>query len=138
MDDYLKSRDFNGSVLIGRKGQELLTKGYGLANFEHEVLNTPSTKYRVGSISKQFTAASILLLEERELLHVKDTIAKYIPNFPNGDAITLHHLITHSSGLPNFNRLPDFSDIKGIYSSLISTIDRFKYLPLEFSAKFRS
>lgn len=133
IDDHIQSRNFNGSVLVGKKGQVLLSKGYGMANFEHDIPNTSTTKYRVGSISKQFTSTSILLLEERELLHVGDAISKYIPDFPNGDAITIHHLLTHTSGIPNFNRIPDFTDIKGNYSSLVSTIDRFKHKPLEFT-----
>lgn len=133
MDNHIQSRNFNGSILVGKKGQILLAKGYGIANFEHDIPNKSTTKYRVGSISKQFTSTSILLLEERGLLQVDDAISKYIPDFPNGDAITFHHLLTHSSGIPNFIRFPDFADIKGNYSSLVSTIDRFKHKPLEFS-----
>lgn len=133
LDCYLISKNFNGSVLIGSKGQILINKGFGMANFEHDVQNTTKTKYRVASISKQFTATAILLLEEKELINLFEPISKFIPNFPNGDIITIHHLLTHSSGIPNFNQFPDFGQTKGSFSTLLQTIERFKYKPLEFS-----
>lgn len=74
LDCYLISKNFNGSVLIGSKGQILINKGFGMANFEHDVQNTTKTKYRVASISKQFTATAILLLEEKELINLFEPI----------------------------------------------------------------
>lgn len=132
IDNYLKEREFNGAILVGKNDCIIIKKGYGMANFEHGVPNTAQTKYRIASISKQFTAVAILLLEEKELISVTDPISKYLADFPNGENITIHHLLTHSSGIPNFTRLPDFNETKGNYSSLIQTIDRFKYKPLEF------
>jgi CubicO group peptidase (beta-lactamase class C family) len=75
---YVPSR-FMGSVLVAQNGKVLLDKGYGFANLEWEVPNTPTTKFRLGSITKQFTAASILLLEERGKLKVEDPVKKYMP-----------------------------------------------------------
>ena len=106
-DEYLtahvKSDNFNGAVLIVQRGKTLLRKGYGLANREHDIANTPLTRFRIGSITKQFTAAAILHLQEKGLLHVDDSIRKYFPDFPSyGDKIKIHHLLIHGSGLHEY------------------------------------
>src|SRR2546423_369180 len=81
LDEYLsaitKQGRFSGSVLVARDGKVVLSKGYGLANVEWDVPNAPQTKFRLGSITKQFTAAAILLLQERGKLNVTDPICKY-------------------------------------------------------------
>jgi CubicO group peptidase (beta-lactamase class C family) len=82
VQSYVVNHQFMGSVLVARGTQVLLSKGYGSANLEWEVPNSPSTKFRLGSITKQFTAASILLLEERGKLKVNDLIKTYIPDAP--------------------------------------------------------
>src|SRR5215471_18892423 len=83
---------FMGSVLVARGDSVLLSKGYGSANLEWNVPNTPSTKFRLGSVTKQFTAASILLLEERGKLKVEDPVKKYLPDAPAAwDKITMFH-----------------------------------------------
>lgn len=74
---YAANNNFMGTVLVARGEQILLSKGYGSANLEWNVPNTPSTRFRLGSVTKQFTAASILLLEERGKLKVEDPIGKY-------------------------------------------------------------
>src|SRR5262247_4841167 len=83
LDEYLSAaakKDFTGSALVARDGKVILSKGYGMANAEWDVPNTPQTKFRLGSITKQFTAASILLLQERGKLSVQDPICKYFDN----------------------------------------------------------
>src|SRR5215510_7840429 len=72
VQSYVASKQFMGSVLVARGNDVLFSKGYGSANLEWAIPNTPSTKFRLGSITKQFTAASILLLEERGKLNVED------------------------------------------------------------------
>ena len=81
---YVKNQTFMGTVLVARGGEVILNKGYGSANLEWDVPNTPATKFRLGSITKQFTAASILLLEERGKLTLDDPIKKYLPDAPDG------------------------------------------------------
>jgi CubicO group peptidase (beta-lactamase class C family) len=98
----------SGSVLIARGGEVLLAKGYGPADREHGVANGAETKFRLGSLTKQFTAAAVLLLEQRGLLRVDDPLRKYLPDFPHADSITIHQLLTHTSGLANYNDLPDY------------------------------
>jgi len=99
---YLKMGTFSGSILIARKGIVLFSKGYGMANYENDVPNIPQTKFRLGSITKQFTATSIMQLEEKGLLNVNDPISRYLPDYPDGEKITIHHLLTHTSGIPDF------------------------------------
>jgi len=79
---YVTQKQFMGAVLVARGGEVLLSKGYGSANLEWEIPDSPSTKFRLGSVTKQFTAASILVLEERGKLKVDDPVKKYLPGAP--------------------------------------------------------
>lgn len=100
MDRWLGAAGFRGSVLVSKPGAVLLRKGYGLADRESGVPYDADTVFDVGSITKQFTAAAILKLEMQGKLHVEDAIGKYVPNVPEDKrAITIHHLLTHTSGL---------------------------------------
>src|ERR1022692_2520892 len=106
---FADSKSFMGSVLVARKGDILLSKGYGFANLEWKMPNSPTTKFRLGSVTKQFTAACILLLEERGKLQVNDPVKKYMPDAPaTWDKVTVYHLLTHTSGIPDFTRFPDY------------------------------
>jgi len=130
---YLKIGKFSGSILIARKGIILLSKGYGMANYENDVPNISQTKFRLGSVTKQFTATSIMQLQEKGLLNVNDPISKYLPDYPNGEKITIHHLLTHTSGIPNFTSFPEYQRSIMLPSSVEKTIQLFKYKPLEFT-----
>jgi CubicO group peptidase (beta-lactamase class C family) len=93
---------FDGSVLVAQNGQVIFSKGYGFADREKKIPNTPQTKFRLASISKQFTAMAILLLQEQGKLSVDDSICKYITNCPEiFKPVKIHHLLSHSSGIPN-------------------------------------
>ena len=91
---------FCGSLLITRNGKTIISKGYGMANYEYNMPNAPETIFRIGSLSKQFTAMAIIQLEDKGLLSVNDFVSKYIPGYPNGNRITIHQLLCHRSGLP--------------------------------------
>jgi CubicO group peptidase (beta-lactamase class C family) len=83
MEQVIQShKDFMGTVLVARGSEVLLSKGYGSADLEWAIPNTPSVKFRLGSVTKQFTAASILLLEERGKLNINDPVKKYMPDAP--------------------------------------------------------
>ena len=129
---YIESGNFSGSVLIAHGEDVLVCKGYGLANIEHGVLNTPHTKFRIGSVTKQFTSMAVIQLQERGLLSTEDFLAKYIPDYPHGDEITIHHLLTHTSGVVNFTSLSDFDEIEILNLSIEETIELFKNKPLDF------
>ena len=130
--EYVPSR-FMGSVLVVKDGKVLLDKGYGFANLEWDVPNTPTTKFRLGSITKQFTAASILLLEERGKLKVEDPVKKYMPNAPAAwDKITIFHLLTHTSGIPSFTGFSDYDSHETQAMTPGKLVEWFRDKPLEF------
>lgn len=135
-NDYFRIQSelgrFSGAVLIGYKGKIVFERGYGLANYELKVPITPRTKFRLGSLTKAFTAAAILQLAEKDLLHVDDPISKYLPEYPSGEKITLHHLLTHTSGIPDLTALPEYPKFKLDPTTLNRTIDLFRFRPLEF------
>lgn len=138
MDDvvqsYVRDKTFMGTVLVARGNDVILSKGYGSANLEWNIPNTPTTKFRLGSITKQFTAASILLLEERGMLKLDDPIKKYIPDTPAAwDKITIFHLLTHSSGIPNFTNLPEYKSLKHEATPVAKTIATLHDKPLDFA-----
>ena len=100
---------FSGAVLVARDGKPVFRRAFGLANREWDIPNTPETKFRLGSITKQFTAASVLQLAEQGKLSVDDSISKYYPDAPAAWApITLKHLLTHTSGIPDYTAIPGF------------------------------
>jgi CubicO group peptidase (beta-lactamase class C family) len=102
---------FSGTVLIRQDSEELLREGYGFANSEGTAV-TPVTVFDIGSITKQFTAAAILHLQERDLLSVEDPITEYLENVPDDkQGITLHHLLTHTSGLEENHVESDLDEI---------------------------
>jgi CubicO group peptidase (beta-lactamase class C family) len=129
---YLDMKVFSGAILIARHGKILLSKGYGMANYELDVANTPKTRFHLASVSKTFTAAAIMLLAERGLLSTSDPLTKYIPDYPNGDKITVHHLLVHTSGIPNVNNFPEYNDWSRFAQTPTSLIDKFKNRPLNF------
>ena len=96
------------AVLVSRDGKMVYERGYGAEDLKAKKLITPDTKFRIGSVTKQFTASAVLLSEEDGKLKVTDTLEKYYPDFPRGAKITLHHLLTHTSGIYNFTALPGF------------------------------
>ncbi len=98
-----------GAVLVARGDDVVFSRGYGAANLEWNVPHDPSTKFRLGSITKQFTSALILLLEEDGRLSIQDPVSRHIPDTPAAwKDITLYHLLTHTSGIHNFTALPDY------------------------------
>ncbi len=130
---YLDIRGFSGAVLLAKNGRVLLRKGYGMANNELSVLNSPSTKFHIASISKTFTAAAIMILEERGLISVNDPLTKFIPDYPDGDKITVHHLLTNTSGIANINSLSDYDKWSLFPHTTEQLIEKFKNKPMNFN-----
>jgi CubicO group peptidase (beta-lactamase class C family) len=99
---YVDAQMFMGSVLVAKDGKIILSKGYGMADLEWNVPNSPATRFNIASMTKQFTAASILLLDDRGKLKTDDLVKKYLPDAPAAwDKITIYHLLTHTSGIPD-------------------------------------
>lgn len=136
INDYLKpllDEDLiSGSILIARGDRVLVSKGFGPANREYNMPCTPHTRYRLASVSKQFIAAAIMILQEEGKLSVRDPLSKYLPDFPNGEKITLHHLLNHTSGVINYSKLKDHYRVWAMPHTVQQVIDRFKDEPLRF------
>ena len=105
-----KYGQFNGSVLVAENGKVIYKKGFGLANMEWNIPNTPATKFRLGSITKQFTSMLILQLAEQGKLKLDGKISDYLPDYRQdiGQRVTIQHLLTHTSGIPSYTSQPDY------------------------------
>lgn len=135
MNAFLKVKGVGGAVLVARDGKVLVSKGYGLANAESNISNTAATRFRIGSLTKQITAAAVMLLQERGKLNVKDTACKYLENCPDvWKDITIHQLLTHTSGIPNYTALPDWRTKKSEDLSPIQVSALVRDLPLKFKS----
>ena len=124
------------AVLVMEKGEVILREGYGLANMEWDITVTPKTVFRIGSITKQFTSAAIMLLQEQGKLSVTDSISKYLPDYPtHGHEITIEHLLTHTSGIMSYTNISGYmggGDIRHDVSTE-ELIEVFVDLPMEFA-----
>lgn len=101
---------FNGSALVADNGQVILKKGFGLANMEWNIPNQPDTKFRLGSITKQFTATLILQLVEQGKIKLDGKLTDYLPDYrkDTGAKVTIHNLLSHTSGVPNYTAQQGF------------------------------
>jgi CubicO group peptidase (beta-lactamase class C family) len=120
------------AVLVARDGKVLLCQGFGMADLAHDVRVTPNTKFRIGSITKQFAAAAILKLQEDGKLKVSDKLSKFLPDYPRGDEVTIRHLLTHTSGIKSFTSKLDFMDTVTKPATNEQMIDSFKNEPFDF------
>jgi CubicO group peptidase (beta-lactamase class C family) len=120
--------EFNGSVLVAMDGEVIYKKGFGLANMEWQIPNAPDTRHRLGSVTKQFTAMLILQLAAEGKLDLQANVSTYLPDYPeeNGKRITIHHLLTHTSGIPNYTDLAE----------IMQSESRNPFSPDEFTEKF--
>lgn len=131
INEYLnKVNDFSGSILIAHKDSIIEHKAYGMANFEHQVKNNLDTKFNLASISKLITSIGVLQLVEQGKIDLHKSVGSYLPDYPNPivkDSVTIHHLLTHTSGIPPF------------YDHDFITSDKMKYKTVnDFSPLFES
>lgn len=128
IQQYVDNELFNGSVLVVQQDKTVFQKSYGFANKEWGIANNADTKFRIGSITKQFTAMLIMQLKQAGKLNLHEKITTYLPWYPKetGDKITIHHLLTHSSGLPNYTESAD----------AMNDINMHDYLPEEIAKKY--
>ena len=128
---YEDTQNFNGAVLVAEKGRVIFKKGFGLADREWNVPNAPDTKFRLGSITKQFTSMLVLELVQEKKLDLQGRLSSYLPFYrkDTGDKITIHHLLTHTSGIPDYTDQVERLAVEAV---------RDPYPPAEFVAKFCS
>ena len=135
-DDYFESlvnnKTFSGSVLLARNNQILLIKGYGYSEYLAQERNTSQTIYRIGSVTKPFTAVIILKLYERKQLDLNDSLAKYCSDYPRGNEVTIKHLLSNTSGIDDYTEMEIFEQKCGENLTIDQLIDIFKNEPLKF------
>jgi CubicO group peptidase (beta-lactamase class C family) len=133
-DSYARDNGFVGSVVVIYKGRVLLDRGYGYANLEWKIPNAPNVKFRIASLSKQFTAALILLLQQDGRLRIDDSIRKYLPDAPKyWDNIRLVELMGHTSGIPDFTDDKDFQTWQMSPHTHFEELARFRDRPLNLN-----
>jgi CubicO group peptidase (beta-lactamase class C family) len=137
LDAYLTASEqlklFSGAVLVAEKDKILLSKGYGMSDYKKMTPNSPETKFRIASLTKAFTAMAVMMLEDKGLLSFDDKLTKYIADYPEGEKITIHNLLSNTSGIIDHTELPDYDTERRIFlCSLHKTIDTFKNKPLNF------
>jgi CubicO group peptidase (beta-lactamase class C family) len=101
--------DFNGVVLVARRGRILAKRAYGVASFELAVRNMPETKFGIGSLTKSFTAAAIELLAEQGRLKLEDPVSRWLTVPKGWEDVTIERLLSHSAGVPDYNSLPEYA-----------------------------
>ena len=134
IEAYMQMNQFCGSVLIANNGNVLVSKGYGYANYQFNIENTHQTKFRIASLTKGFTSIAIMQLVENNKLKLDDKLMKFISDYPRGDEITIKHLLSMTSGIPNHTEFDDFDKERRVFSyNILQTIETFKGKPLEFT-----
>ena len=138
VDEYMNAamavNGFSGSILVAQNGEPVVNKGYGMANIELAVPNTSQTVFRLGSVTKQFTAMAIMILQERGKLRVSDPVCQYLTDCPAAwQPLTIRHLLTHTSGIPNYTNFPDFARMAVLPTSSADMIGMLRDKPLEFA-----
>jgi CubicO group peptidase (beta-lactamase class C family) len=110
LKNYYDYGQFNGAILVSENGRVIYKKGFGMANMEWEIPNQPDTKFRIGSVTKQFTAALILQLVDEGKIKLDGKITDYLPDYrkDTGERVTIHQLLNHTSGIPSYTGLPGF------------------------------
>jgi D-alanyl-D-alanine carboxypeptidase len=122
------------SVVVARQGQTILAQSFGQADLELDVPMPSDASFEIGSVTKQFTAASILLLAERGKLAIDDEMTKYLPDVPtHGQRITIRHLLTHTSGIKGYTELPEFGDLMPLRKAPDTLVKLFSDKPLDFT-----
>jgi CubicO group peptidase (beta-lactamase class C family) len=132
LEEKIRSDSPGVAVLVARDGQVLVEKGYGMASIEHRVKVTPESKFRIGSVTKQFIGAAILRLQQEGKLSVEDKLSKFIPDYPRGDEVTIHHLLTHTSGIHSFTSKPEFFEAVTVGAKPEDHIRSFQNDPYDF------
>jgi CubicO group peptidase (beta-lactamase class C family) len=130
---YFKPGEPGANVIVSQRGVILFRKAYGLANTETKLPLRPELALRTGSVTKQFSAAAIMLLVEQGKLSLADEIGKLLPGYPeHGRHVTIEHLMTHTSGIQNYTELPQFGSVLAKDVSVDDAIAFFKNVPLQF------
>jgi CubicO group peptidase (beta-lactamase class C family) len=131
---YAQLKEFNGAVLVAQKGNILLEKGYGYKDVTQKTKVDANSLFQYGSVTKQFTAALIMYLQEKGKLNIEDKLSKYFPELSFADSVTIYNLLTHTSGIYNYTDNGDFMKTEAVNPTNKEKIFAlFKNKPLEFT-----
>jgi CubicO group peptidase (beta-lactamase class C family) len=133
LTEFNETNGPGGVFMVAQHGKAVYQKAFGKANLELDVDLTPDNVFQLGSMTKQFTAVAILMLEEQGKLKVSDPVLKYIPDYPSGDKITIHQLLTHTSGIKDFTKMKSLSSISQQEMTPKMMVDFFKNEPVDFA-----
>jgi len=138
MDEMLakefKSNEPGAAVIVVKDGKVVFRKGYGMANMEFGIPIEPDMIFRIGSVTKQFTAVATLMLAEQGKLSLTDEITRFLPDYPTqGRRVTVEHLLTHTSGIVSYTGMPEWRPQMRKDVSLDEMIAVFKDKPMEFA-----
>ena len=134
MQAHADARTFSGAVLIARDGATLFSRAYGFANEEWQIRNDTTTRFPIASVTKTFTAALVLKLQEQHLLAIEDPICRHLAPCPKQwQPIAVRHLLMHTAGIPDYARTPDFLQKVSQRRSLSELVAEFRDRPLEFT-----
>jgi len=130
---HMKVSGFSGTVLLAKDGKPLVAKGYGYANVEWQIPNSPTTKFRIGSITKQFTSMLVMQLREQGKIKLEDSMCVYVTPCPDAwKPVTIHHLLTHTSGIPTYTAIPAWREINMVPKTTDQIIAFFRDIPLQW------
>jgi CubicO group peptidase (beta-lactamase class C family) len=137
IDEYMaalvKLDRFSGAILVSKNTQVIRSAGYKFANAEWQMPNGTNTKFRIGSLTKQFTAMAVMILQEGGKLHTADPICQFLEGCPQAwKPITIRQLLTHTSGIPDYVNFPDFAQTQALAATPHQLIVRFRNKPLDF------
>ena len=131
---HVNVHGFSGSVLLAKDGKPLVSKGYGFANVEWQIPNTTATKFRIGSITKQFTSMIVMQLREQGKIKLEDSVCLYVSPCPDGwKPVTIHHLLTHTSGIPTYTGIKAWREVNMMPKTPDQIMAFVRDLPLEWT-----
>ncbi len=134
LNAHVKVNGFSGTVLLASEGKPLVAKGYGFANIEWQIPNSPQTKFRIGSVTKQFTSMLIMQLREAGKVKLEDSVCAYVAPCPEAwKPVTIHHLLTHTSGIPTYTGIASWRETNMVPKSVDQIVAIVRDLPLEWA-----
>ena len=131
---WSKVNGFSGTVLLASKGQPLFAKGIGYANVEWQIPNTTTTKFRIGSVTKQFTSMLVMQLREQGKITLEDSVCVYVARCPGAwKPVTIHHLLTHTSGIPTYTAIASWRETNMVPKTIDQMVGIIRDLPLQWA-----
>ena len=123
---YVRTNNFSGVVLVARSGKPIFAKAYGRADSERAIPNSLGTRFHIASMSMQFTAAAVLRLVDKGELSLETPVANVLSDYPNGQNITIRHLLAQTSGIADINARDDYDELLGAHQTPASLVARMR------------